>query len=784
MNVRRLGQSERFGCRPALVGAQRARSSAPEHREVDAGLEQQRKELVKLVATERAQDILDGFDGGPRAASPTDPASPFDQEFLDQRRTCGCLDEDMIGLARLRIATLVGVIVCTGCAAEPDTRAHGEATLWPALVPQRVNAVVRRQARQLLYLETEHQSFVTTPEHPFATVDAGWIRAGELAPGDRVISAKFGSLRVSSVRIETRAQPVPVFNLRVERAHAYWVGGADVLVHNTGCGPREDTVTRNAREVEEIERKLAELKNGEASSSSEQPLDRKNKIEALEAELKKAKSRLASAKHRAREKTQPREDKDKTQPREDDIARKSSELEKARRDLEALETTVPTSSEHAHELKEKIAELKSKLDKLRQALYKARHTQKRKTQPELIRQRPSGSTNQGPSRIPGEDNVAHKSREIQQARRDLEALETTVPTSSEHAHELKEKIAELKSNLRHLNGALSAARYRKKQKTQQPELITPRPREILRGDALEAALAAERTELHELQRRTDSNDPGPPGPREAQLRKLVREHTYDLKKEAELRELENRLAELEKVVPAPPELASEKAKLERMIHQNKRAANARRIQRKRAEDPGRAANRREQSVAERAREILDGFDAWQHGALPADPTSPVDQEFADQLLSEMLNEQAAREEQLEQDTADVDEEVRLINDLLAGIPSPPPGEVSEAVARLSGELQEERAQFNDNNFALVNEHAFLSSTLGHDNPAAARRMAVIQSRIQELKRAWQENTQKRLDETRKLLRDMQGNPRLRDETLEAELAEQIGLLEHELAHPP
>jgi hypothetical protein len=725
----------------------------------------------------------------------------------------------MIGLVRLSIAMLVGVIAvcagCAGCAAEPDTRAHGEATLRPALVSQRVNAVVRRQARQLLHLETEHQSFVTTPEHPFATVGSGWVRAGELAPGDRVISAKFGSLRVSSVRIETRAQPVPVFNLRVERAHAYWAGSADVLVHNTGCGAREDNVTLKTREVEEIQRQLAALKNGEAASSSEQPFDRKNRIEALEAELKKAKHRLAVAKSKAKGKTQARDGKNKTQRREDNIASKSREVEKARRELEALEKTVPTSREHALQLKKETAELKSNLWKLNHALIQARHQQKLETQPDLI--------NQG-------------------------------------------------------------------------------RREILRGDALKAALAAAQAELHELRRqRTGSHDSAAsPGSREAELEKLIREHTYDLKKEDELRELENRLAQLEKVVPTPaaprPGLESEKQQLKLLIKNNKIAATERRGKRRRAEDPGHAASvreyhrtyakrarrsdsyvndqtrspdtidRLEQEVAEltampsspsrdwrleygkarlerlkrlakfrneahllhagmyrarnrrqslikngqdptrideklaaheqrrkellhliaveRAREILDGFDDGQHAASPVDPTSPFGQEFLDELLSEMLNEQAAREEQLEQDTLDVDEEMRLITELLASIPSPAPGEVSDPMARLSGELREERAQFNDSNFALVNEYAYLSSTLGHDNPAAVRRMAEIQTRIQELKLAWQENTQKRLDETRKLLLDMQRTPRLRDDTLEAELAEQIGLLEHELAHPP
>jgi hypothetical protein len=678
-----------------------------------------------------------------------------------------------------------------------------------------VNAVVSRQARQLLYLETEGQSFVTTPEHPFATVDSGWVRAGELTPGDRVISAKFGSLRVSSVRTETRAQAVPVFNLRVERAHAYWAGSADVLVHNTGCGAREDNVTKKTREVEEIERQLAELKNGEAGSSSEQPLDRKNKIDALEAELKKAKNRLSSAKSWAKDETRRRAD--KTQRREDNITVKSREIEEAQRDLDALKKTFPTSSEHALKLRKEIAELKAKLAKLQDELRGARYRQKRKTQPELINQ-----GNQGGS-------------------------------------------------------------------------------EILRGDALTAALAAAQAELHELERkRADSQDPtAAPGPREAELKKLIPKYTYDLEQEAELRELEDKLAELEKVVPTPdaphPGLAAEKEKLKKLIKNNKAKARDRGWARRRVEDPEYAAKRRkrnrelvkrafrrdsyvndptrepdtidwlEQKVAEliqapsspdrdqqlkyyeerleslkglaalrlraarergailrarsrkqtliergqdttsideklavheqqrkelvhriaveQAREILDGFDDGRHGASSADPASAFDQELLDQLLAEIVNEQAVRAEQLGQDTLEVDEEMRFIQSLLAS-PSPAPGQVSEAVARLSDELHEERAQFNDNHFALVNEYAYFSSTLGHDNPGAVGRMAEIQGKIQELKLEWQESTQKRLDETRNLLNDMRRTPRLRDETTEAELAEQIALLEHELAHPP
>jgi hypothetical protein len=159
-------------------------------------------------------------------------------------------------------------------------------------------------------------------------------------------------------------------------------------------------------------------------------------------------------------------------------------------------------------------------------------------------------------------------------------------------------------------------------------------------------------------------------------------------------------------------------------------------------------------------------------------------EFADQLLYEIESEQAAREAELEQDSLDVDEEVRLINELLASIPSPPPDAMRSAVERLASELHEERAQFERNRFSLTNEYAYLDATLRPGHAPTAERMAALQAKIQELGIAWQRSTQQRLDETRRLLSQVQEIPRFRDETLEAELFEQIVLIELELANPP
>jgi hypothetical protein len=128
---------------------------------------------------------------------------------------------------------LVGLLL--GCTAERDAPFSGHDAIAPTLVAQRVTATVERDAATLVRIETDREIFVTTPEHPFATPEAGWIPAGRLAPGDPVVSARFGTARVVSARSETRPSPVAVFNLTVARSHAYLVGADQVLVHNTRC---------------------------------------------------------------------------------------------------------------------------------------------------------------------------------------------------------------------------------------------------------------------------------------------------------------------------------------------------------------------------------------------------------------------------------------------------------------------------------------------------------------------------------------------------------------------
>jgi hypothetical protein len=194
----------------------------------------------------------------------------------------------------LVVGGLVGLL---GCSAERDASFSGHDGLPLTLVTERVTATVRKQAATLVRIETDREVFVTTPEHPFATPEARWLPAGQLAPGDRVVSARFGTARVVAARTEKPSQPVPVFNLTVDRSHAYLVGADQVLVHNTGCNRTQELLDKRNQELSQKESELKALQDNGASSSQQTPENRK-KIAELKKEIGKIKKSISGAEKR------------------------------------------------------------------------------------------------------------------------------------------------------------------------------------------------------------------------------------------------------------------------------------------------------------------------------------------------------------------------------------------------------------------------------------------------------------------------------------------------------
>jgi Pretoxin HINT domain len=92
-------------------------------------------------------------------------------------------------------------------------------------------------------------SVITTPDHPFYTIDAGWVEAGLLWPGAK-IKTTTGIATVQAVRV--RPYTGTLWDLTVAGAHTFFVGHGEWLVHNCamplGKGSTGRAAPRNLNE--------------------------------------------------------------------------------------------------------------------------------------------------------------------------------------------------------------------------------------------------------------------------------------------------------------------------------------------------------------------------------------------------------------------------------------------------------------------------------------------------------------------------------------------------------
>lgn len=101
------------------------------------------------------------------------------------------------------------------------------------------------ETSELVYVQVQGEIIISTPGHPYYVVGKGWVCAGSLEFGDRVV-LKDGSIEnIQSVKTKRTESPVKVYNFEVEEFHTYFVGENEVLVHNT-CGPKNYT-PKNAK---------------------------------------------------------------------------------------------------------------------------------------------------------------------------------------------------------------------------------------------------------------------------------------------------------------------------------------------------------------------------------------------------------------------------------------------------------------------------------------------------------------------------------------------------------
>ena len=108
----------------------------------------------------------------------------------------------------------------------PDTLETAEKTVLETYV---------RQVNKLVHITINGEEIVTTDNHPFYVQGRGFINAGNLLVGDKLVSVNGEDLIIEDYYLELTEEPVSVYNFQVEDFHTYFVGDCAVWVHNAEC---------------------------------------------------------------------------------------------------------------------------------------------------------------------------------------------------------------------------------------------------------------------------------------------------------------------------------------------------------------------------------------------------------------------------------------------------------------------------------------------------------------------------------------------------------------------
>ena len=136
-------------------------------------------------------------------------------------------------IAGTTILTATGLVAIEKLAAgdkvistNPDTLETAEKTVLETYV---------RQVDKLVHITINGEEIVTTDNHPFYVQGRGFIEAGHLLVGDKLVSVNGEDLIVEDYYTELTEEPVSVYNFQVEDFHTYFVGDCAVWVHNAEC---------------------------------------------------------------------------------------------------------------------------------------------------------------------------------------------------------------------------------------------------------------------------------------------------------------------------------------------------------------------------------------------------------------------------------------------------------------------------------------------------------------------------------------------------------------------
>ena len=102
---------------------------------------------------------------------------------------------------------------------------------------KKVVRTFQKEVDTLVYLKIGSKEIVTTENHPFYVEGKGFVHAGELKEGEKVVTASGETLTVDKVNIEKTKEKTKVYNFEVEDWHTYFVSTEEILVHNDCRAP-------------------------------------------------------------------------------------------------------------------------------------------------------------------------------------------------------------------------------------------------------------------------------------------------------------------------------------------------------------------------------------------------------------------------------------------------------------------------------------------------------------------------------------------------------------------
>lgn len=109
---------------------------------------------------------------------------------------------------------------------DPDTMETAE---------KRVLETYVHEATEVVHLTINGEVITSTLDHPFYVQDAGFVGAGDLYIGDKLLDAEGNTLVLENMKVEILAEPVKVYNFKVDEFHTYHVSRYSIWVHNADC---------------------------------------------------------------------------------------------------------------------------------------------------------------------------------------------------------------------------------------------------------------------------------------------------------------------------------------------------------------------------------------------------------------------------------------------------------------------------------------------------------------------------------------------------------------------